>query len=257
MATTITPTPVEAANPDERVAIKVWDLPVRLTHWVNVASILVLTVTGIYIANPFIVVHQADSQSYLMGTIRFVHFVTAFVFTTSVLFRIYWAFMGGRFALWDQFIPATKTRLRNLGRMARYYTFFRRTPPEEAGHNPLAGLTYTGVYLLFGLQIATGFALFALPFHGGVWPALFGWITLAFGVQPVRMAHDLLMYLFLAFTVHHVYSAVLIDIEERSGLLSSIVTGWKTLTRHQITEGMQDAPPVRSLRIRWRRGGRA
>jgi Ni/Fe-hydrogenase 1 B-type cytochrome subunit len=256
MATTISPTPVETTNPGERIAIKVWDLPLRLIHWSIVACILVLTVTGIYIANPFIVVHQVDTQSYLMGTIRFTHYVAAFVFTASVLFRVYWAFMGGRFARWDQFIPTTRVRLQKMGHMLRYYTFFRQTPPEEIGHNPLAGLTYFGVYLLFGLQIATGFALFALPFHGGIWPGMFGWITLAFGVPWVRLLHDLLMYLFLAFAVHHVYSAVLIDFEERSGLLSSIITGWKTLTRQHIAEGMRDAPSGKRAQRR-RRGAHA
>ncbi len=52
----------------------------------------------------------------------------------------------------------------------------------------------------------------------------------------MRLVHDIIMYLIIAFTVHHVYSAVLIDLEERSGLVSSIVTGWKSLTPHHIAE---------------------
>jgi len=43
----------------------------------------------------------------------------------------------------------------------------------------------------------------------------------------VRLLHYLLTFAFLAFTVHHVYSSVLIDLEERNGLISSIVTGFK------------------------------
>ena len=35
------------------------------------------------------------------------------------------------------------------------------------------------------------------------------------------------MFWFIAFAVHHIYSAVLIDLEERNGELSSMITGWK------------------------------
>jgi Ni/Fe-hydrogenase 1 B-type cytochrome subunit len=43
------------------------------------------------------------------------------------------------------------------------------------------------------------------------------------------MVHHMIMWLLLGFMVHHVYSVILVDSEERSGLLSSIVTGDKTI----------------------------
>jgi hypothetical protein len=63
--------------------------------------------------------------------------------------------------------------------------------------------------------------------------------------QPVRLVHDLLMYLFLAFVVHHVYSALLIDIEVRSGLVSSIITGYKALTSRHIADAADQVPTRR------------
>jgi Ni/Fe-hydrogenase 1 B-type cytochrome subunit len=219
---------------EPRQTLYVWDLPVRLTHWANVLSILVLSVTGYYIADPFITTQGPATEQFLMGTVRFTHFAFAFIFTASVAFRVYWAFAGNRWARWNQFIPASKQRIRALWRMVRYYTFFRKTPPEVIGHNPLAGATYVALYGLFALQIVTGFALYVLPDHSGVLHTLFGWITTTFGAQPVRLVHDLVMWLIIAFTIHHVYSAVLIDIEERSGLVSSIVTGYKSLTSGHI-----------------------
>jgi Ni/Fe-hydrogenase 1 B-type cytochrome subunit len=138
--------------------------------------------------------------------------------------------------------------------MVGYYTFLRKQPPPEIGHNPLAGMTYVGLYGLFGLQILTGFALYSLPFHGGIWPTLFGWIITIFGTQPVRLVHMLIMFLIIAFTIHHVYSAILIDIEERSGLVSSIVTGHKSLTRQHVAEALDEDKP-RENRNRRGRGG--
>lgn len=73
------PEPSVCTAAEGKVEVYVWDLPVRLTHWVNVASILVLSLTSYYIANPFILTHGIATNEFLMGTVRFVHFLTAFV----------------------------------------------------------------------------------------------------------------------------------------------------------------------------------
>jgi Ni/Fe-hydrogenase 1 B-type cytochrome subunit len=246
---------VEGADP--RQTLYVWELPVRITHWLNVACILVLSVTGYYIASPFILTHGAATDQFLMGTVRFTHFVAAFVFTASVLFRLYWAFAGNRYARWSQFLPVRRGRQRALLRMVGFYTFLRRQPPAEIGHNPLAGVTYIGLYVLFALQIFTGFALYSQPYHGGFWPTVFGWSITVFGAQPIRLVHDIVMWLIIAFTIHHVYSAVLIDIEERSGLVSSIVTGSKSLPSSHIAEALAEdsAAPRRGRASRGRENG--
>jgi Ni/Fe-hydrogenase 1 B-type cytochrome subunit len=41
----------------------------------------------------------------------------------------------------------------------------------------------------------------------------------------------MIMWLLLGFAVHHVYSAVLMDAEERTGILISILTGYKLVRR--------------------------
>ncbi len=231
------------AGAEEKLTVKVWDLPVRITHWVNVFSILVLSITGYYIMNPFFGTSGPATDQFLMGTVRFVHFTTAFIFTVSVVFRVGWAFAGNTYARWSQFLPVKRGRRRALAKMLGYYTFLRREPPAEVGHNPLAGVTYVAIYVLFGLQIVTGFALYGLDDPTSFWSHAFGWLFLLVGIPFVRLIHTLIMFLLIAFTIHHVYSAVLIDVEERSGLLSSIVTGYKTLTRRHIAEAeAEDAP---------------
>lgn len=232
----------EVAAP--KTTVYVWDLPVRLTHWLNVLCIVVLSLTGYYISNPIIATQGPASDHFLMGVIRFTHYVVAFVFTASVLFRIYWAFASSdKYARWRQFLPVNRGRRRSLRRMLGYYTFFKPSPPAEVGHNPLAGFTYTGLYVLFLLQIATGFALWSQPFHGGYWVTTFGWMITLLGAPVVRLVHDIILWLILAFTIHHVYSAVLIDIEERSGLVSSMVTGSKSLTTQHLAEAAEEDMP--------------
>jgi Ni/Fe-hydrogenase 1 B-type cytochrome subunit len=45
--------------------------------------------------------------------------------------------------------------------------------------------------------------------------------------QRLRLLHHLIMWLLIAFALHHVYSAFLVDAEEANGLMSSIFSGWK------------------------------
>jgi Ni/Fe-hydrogenase 1 B-type cytochrome subunit len=45
--------------------------------------------------------------------------------------------------------------------------------------------------------------------------------------QSVRLIHHMIMWLLIAFAIHHVYSAFLVDAEEANGLMSSIFSGWK------------------------------
>lgn len=61
---------------------------------------------------------------------------------------------------------------------------------------------------------------------------LFGWLFLLVAPQYVRLGHVMVMWLLLAFTVEHIYVAALLDIKERSGLFSSIVTGYMGHERH-------------------------
>jgi hypothetical protein len=59
-----------------------------------------------------------------------------------------------------------------------------------------------------------------------------------FPVDPkrVRLIHHLLMWAIIAFVIHHVYSAALVDHYERTGLMSSIFAGSKFVSREEIQE---------------------
>jgi Ni/Fe-hydrogenase 1 B-type cytochrome subunit len=204
----------------ERVYI--WEVPVRLTHWVIVLAILVLSGTGFYIGDPIF----GGSVS-LMAWMRGVHRITAYVFIAAVALRTYWAFAGNQWASWRALFPyLTAEGRRQMTRTFLYYTFLRRRPPGGLGHNPLAGIAYSAVVALMIVEIFTGFALQSLG--GGGWRrALFGWIFSLMSLQGVRLLHHMIMWLLLGFAVHHVYSAVLMDLEEKNGLLTSIFTGYK------------------------------
>jgi Ni/Fe-hydrogenase 1 B-type cytochrome subunit len=202
--------------------IYVWELPVRLTHWVNVLAILVLSATGFYIGFPVI----GGSVS-LMAWVRGVHRLTAWVFVASLLLRGYWAFAGNQWASWRVLFPYLfAADRRGVVHTFLYYVFLRARPRKDIGHNPLAGMTYSAVILLMLAEVISGFALQSLGADG--WRgALFGWVFSLMSLQGVRLIHHLIMWLLLGFMVHHVYSSVLMDAEEKNGLLVSIFTGYK------------------------------
>jgi Ni/Fe-hydrogenase 1 B-type cytochrome subunit len=227
----------------ERVRIYVWEVPVRLTHWVTFAMLLVLTVTGSYMADPFLFAPGQDT----MRLVRFVHIVAAFVFVASGIVRTYWLFAGNQFSRWSAFVPTNRRHLRELVQQTKFYVFLRKDLPGILGHNALASGTYVVVFFLFLLQTVTGFVLVGI--HGTQpWAALLGWVPgILGGEQGVRLIHHLLMWVILAFAIHHVYSAVLVDHIERNGLLSSIFTGSKFVARWRVIEARDGGIAIDAL----------
>lgn len=207
--------------------VRVWELPVRIVHWVIFFSVLSLSVTGFYIGNPFLI--TGSDPAFVMGWVRSIHMISAWIMIAAVVARIIWAFTGNEWSRWDQFVPRAKQRRADSRESLKYYLFLRREPPGEIGHNPLAGLTYLVLYFMFMVQIFTGLALHGLDDPGGTLSTLTGWVFSLGSVPAVRLIHHIIMWLTWGFVIHHVYSAVLVDTEEKSGLVSSIFTGWKTV----------------------------
>jgi Ni/Fe-hydrogenase 1 B-type cytochrome subunit len=226
-------------NPDQRVRLYIWQIPVRATHWLTAACIVILSVTGLYIADPFLIPLGGD----MFSVIRFVHIVTALVFLVSGLVRTYWLLAGNRFARWSAFIPTSMHQATELFRQAGYYAFVRREIPKVLGHNQLAATAYLALFALLFVETITGFTLDGM---NGAQPAwmLFGWISDLLGAQTVRVIHHLSMWAILAIALFHIYSCVLVDHIEHNGLMSSIVSGYKYPTVEEVLESRDGGPDV-------------
>ncbi|MCL4476929.1 MAG: Ni/Fe-hydrogenase, b-type cytochrome subunit [Nitrospirae bacterium] len=208
--------------------VYVWEFPVRLTHWVNFLSILALSITGFYIGAPFL--HAIRENQFIMAQMRFIHFVSAYVFTVSFLIRIYWLFMGNQYSRLNQFIFVSGERWKNLIDTALFYAFLKKDLPHSPGHTGIAGLTYFIMFLIFLLEIFTGFALYSeshLP--GFIWTFMGGWLFSIMGTGTVRLIHHLLMWVIGVFTIVHVYVSWHNDVIEKNGLMSSIFSGYKSI----------------------------
>lgn len=233
------PPPVVAGIPatgfpvaaEGRRRLYIWQLPVRFTHWLTAGCIVVLSLTGVYIADPFLIPPGGS----VMTTIRTIHIVAAIVFLASGLIRTIWLLAGNRFARWTAFIPTTRAQLTEFFRQAGFYLFVRREIPKVLGHNQLAAVAYLALFFLLLIETITGFALDGLL---GAEPgaSMFGWLRELLGPQTIRLIHHLSMWAILAIALFHVYSCILVDHVERNGLMSSIVSGYKFVTPEEIVE---------------------
>ncbi len=216
---------------DGRLRIYVWQVPVRVTHWVTAGAIVVLSVTGGYIADPFLIPPGGS----VMGNVRLIHMIAAFTLIVSGMIRTAWLILGNRFARWSAFFPTSWNQATEMLRQAAFYAFLTRHHPKVLGHNQLAASAYVVLWALLLLETITGFALDGLL---GAEPGAtaFWWVRELFGPQNIRLIHHFSMWAIIAIALFHIYSCVLIDHIERNGLVSSIFSGYKYVTREEIVE---------------------
>lgn len=204
----------------------VWQWPVRITHWINALCVVTLSITGVYIGDPFAV--TGGATTYLMGWMRLIHFIAAYLLLVSVISRFIWMFLGNHHASWRAFLPwLTPKGRENFVKMLRYYTFTGNRISYEAGHNPVAALAYLGVYLLFIFQIVSGFALYGQFSPGGFWDIALGWLLPLISNQSLRLGHHMVMWLLIGYFVNHLYSAWLMDVKQKTGTMSGIFSGYR------------------------------
>jgi Ni/Fe-hydrogenase b-type cytochrome subunit len=194
--------------------VYLWEWPIRAMHWIAVVCIIGLVVTGLYIGMPYLVVGGDTADHFLMGRMRFVHFSAA-------------AFLVTKFERLPALFPVRPRDWVNMWRQVKFYLMIQpEKAPHYLGHNPLQQLSYTGVYLAALLMVVTGFAMYGQSNPAGIFYQAFNWVGILFGGMPVvRFIHHVLTWVFLIFLPIHLYLAVRADHLERTGVISSIISG--------------------------------
>jgi Ni/Fe-hydrogenase 1 B-type cytochrome subunit len=221
------------------VALYVWPYPIRFFHWGLVISIGVLSFTGYYIHNPFIV--GQVNRPFLMAWFRFIHELFGMIFIALFLLRIYLFFGGNRWLNWQSYVPLRPPQWKEMWEVMKFYSFIRPTPISKIGHNAIAAFSYLGVYTLVFVEIVTGLVLFNWLWHSAILGVLVGWIPSLVNIQSLRLIHFFLMYVFIAFGVFHVHLCLLISREEKRGLMDSIFIGYKLIPKTEIEEDEKKA----------------
>src|SRR5574340_294049 len=130
-------------GPMERTKILVWDLPLRVFHWLLAASF----------AGAFL---TAESEPY-----RGVHVVLGYTVLALLAFRLVWAFAGTRYARLSSFTFGPATLLGYLK------SLLKRAPSHYVGHNPAGSWV---IYALLALGFAVGISGYGVHAElGGHW----------------------------------------------------------------------------------------
>lgn len=111
--------------------VRVWDLPTRLFHWLLVAAVAGLVITG-NLGGNWMTWHQRLGYAVL----------------ALLLFRVLWGVAGGHWSRFASFLYGPGTLLAYLR---------GRAPADvEVGHSPLGALSVWALLLALGTQVATG-----------------------------------------------------------------------------------------------------
>ena len=227
--------------------VYVWELPVRLFHWLNALSITVLAITGFIIADPPAILSNAEaSEIYWFGTVRFIHFTAAYIFFFNLVLRIYWSFVGNQFSSWKAFWPFNKKMWHNMKHVLKIDILLQNEKIHDIknisiGHNSIAAISYVALFILAIIQIFTGFGIYAST--SGWWlPKLFDWVVPFLGGDfAARTIHHISTWIFIFFTLIHVYLVFYHDWLEGRGEVSSMFGGYKFVAEERLAEEKIDA----------------
>ena len=224
-----------SSNPNEWVRINIWSATLRFQHWANMALIVIMSMSGSYIMNPFFgpAAETGHDVGYLMGWVRLIHYVSAYLWLGLGFSRLVLSFTAkDRQLRWRSLWPLnSREDVKGLWGTIQYYLFLKKEGPLYLAHNPLQQFAYTGIYVMCLIQMLSGIVLYGL-YNQTDW----FWVIVAYpmhwmGVSTIRMIHALIMFVLWSFVIVHVYLATRADALERHGGVSSMVNGGVWLRR--------------------------
>ena len=116
-----------------RQLILVWDMPVRVFHW-----LLVICFAGAWLTS--------ESER-----LQMIHYAFGYSACLLNLIRLVWGLIGTRYARFSQFLKSPKVVLEHFLAMLRGH------PHHDVGHNPAGGLVMFALMLLILLIGLTGY----------------------------------------------------------------------------------------------------
>ena len=111
----------------------VWDIPVRVFHW-----LLVICFAGAWLSS--------ESERWVL-----IHYAFGYTACLLVLIRLVWGLIGTRYARFSQFLKSPKAVI------AHFMAMLRGHPHHDVGHNPAGGLVMFALMLLILLIGLTGY----------------------------------------------------------------------------------------------------
>jgi cytochrome b len=178
----------------------VWDLPLRLFHWLLVSLVLVSWI----------------SVS-IGGNAMQIHLLSGYAVLALVLFRILWGFFGGRHARFVSFVRSPSAAI-------SYLKALRRNEGKRyLGHNPAGG--WSVILMLAVLLVQSGTGLFANDDIASAGP-LAKLVSKALS-DRITGIHHLNVKLLYALIGLHVSAVAYYYFRKRENLVKAMFSGFK------------------------------
>ncbi len=220
------------------ILTKVWEAPVRITHWLLFLSVTILAITGYLIGNPPFSSPEEAAKTFTFGTIRFLHFVAAYVLLATFMLRFYWGFVGNRYARWSTMLPLTRQRWRAIWKEILDLLWPRGKFRVYTGHSPLANLIYVVVYLAVLFSLISGFTMYGAAHYTPFWRKLTAWGLALFGynLNTVHYWHHWLLWFFAVYFLVHLYLVVYTLVISRTTEIDTMISGYKFVLEEELSE---------------------
>ena len=194
--------------------IRVWDIPVRLFHWM-----LVILIATSYFSG------RAG------GDWMQVHFWSGYSILTLLLFRIAWGFVGSTTARFSHFVKGPSAAFHHLGEL-----FTGR--PRDAGHNPLGGAMVMVLIFAVLAQVIAG--LFAADTDMGTVNGPLTRLVSDKFIDKATAFHGFWINVLLILVGVHVLAAIVYLVWKRQNLIGAMIHGHKPLD--DVVKAGQPAP---------------
>jgi cytochrome b len=201
--------------------IKIWDIGVRLFHWLLVACVVVAIYTGFFGRKS-----QID-----------IHVIAGVSIATLVLFRLIWGVMGSTYARFSSFVTSPRTTLRHFqelrhGRAGRCL-----------GHNPLGGWMIVALLLVLTAICVTG----VITLGGVVKEGPLAFTTTFKTGSEVREVHEFLAILLAGLIGLHILGALFESFRTRENLSRAMISGRKRAAPGDEAVPTANARPLMAL----------
>jgi Ni/Fe-hydrogenase 1 B-type cytochrome subunit len=181
-------------------------LPMLLTHWLHLISMVILAFTGFYIHYPFF--------PGFMSVARGSHFFFMYVLIITLVVRIILMFTVKTAGVADSreksldaknFLPQKENR-GSLFPTIGYYLFVKKDYSHNAKYNSLQKVSYILIPIMIVFMAWTGFSIYGPYMDNSFFQSS---VELVGGPMNMRIIHYFMLWAFIIFTVIHAYLATI------------------------------------------------
>jgi Ni/Fe-hydrogenase 1 B-type cytochrome subunit len=204
----------------------------RITHWMRVLAIIILTFTGFYLAVPFIsaALNHGEPNNFLNALMRSWHVSFGFLLICVTIGKFY-LFIFDKQSKVERVSFLDFISVKMWIKQIKYYMLIGKHGHLKGVYNPLQFMAYLGVYIAIIGVCLTGLILYIHVYHEGLGGLLYDVLrpveVLLGGLAMVRELHHIFMWVFIVFLPVHIYLAIFNSVYGKSGAMDSIVSGYK------------------------------